>query len=185
MALFAGCLGSEGTRDAPQPVDLSGPKFDYQGSMEIGAHGGPNGQIFYKDETPQPAADDDSADDRTENLAWFHTLVFGLFPYHFDRQARGWDTEAVYTTDYSLVDWTLSENDARPVMPAPTSGETFANATDLTYVGKSGINGGMGPALHPFSDQQEAASFAEEYDGTTYAYDDINPTLIESLQKQE
>jgi copper chaperone NosL len=43
--------------------------------------------------------------------------------------------------------------------------------------------GGMGPALHPFSDEAEANSFAENYGGTTYGFDDINQALVESLQE--
>jgi len=68
-------------------------------------------------------------------------------------------------------------------MPAPTSAETFADATGLFYVGESDVMGGMGPALHPFSEQSEAESFAEQYNGTVYEFDDINRTLIDALQQ--
>jgi copper chaperone NosL len=180
---LAGCLGSDDGENAPDPVDLSGTKFDYQGGMEIGAHGGPNGQVFYQSEQPQPVAGDAPGSDENENLAWFHTLVFGLFPYHFDRQAQGWEPAVVYVTDYSVVDWDLNEDAETPVMPAPTGADTFADATELTYVGESDVMGGMGPALHPFSDEDEATTFAENHDGTTYTFDDINQALIESLQE--
>ena len=184
VTAFAGCLASGGGEDVPAPVDLSGTKFDYQGGMEIGAHGGPNGQIFYKDEQPRPAvaggADGDTSS--PENLAWFHTLVFGLFPYHFDRQSRGWETDVIYVTDYTLVDWDIAADESRPVMPSPTSAEMFAEASELTYVGGSEVMGGMGPALHPFSDSGEASSFVENYGGDTYEFDEINQALVESLQ---
>lgn len=183
---LAGCLDDgSASADVPEPVDLSGTKYDYQGGMEIGAHGGPNGQIFYRDEQPQPAAGDTSAEgfgDR-ENLAWFHTLVFGLFPYHFDRLDRGWEAEVIYVTDYSRVEWDIPADSDRPVMPAPTGPETFAEATALTYVGDSDVMGGMGPALHPFSEESEAESFAERYDGTRYEFDDIDRTLITALRE--
>jgi len=184
VATLAGCLASGEDGDAPDPVDLSGTKFDYQGGMEIGAHGGPNGQVFYEDETPQPAAGSGASGDDHESLAWFHTLVFGLFPYHFDRRERGWDAAAIYVTDYSRVDWNLNSSSDTRVMPAPTSADSFADATGLTYVGGSEVMGGMGPGLHPFSDEQEANSFAETYGGTTYAYDDVDRALVESLQEQ-
>ena len=114
---LAGCLGTDSSsEEAPDPIDLSGTKYDYQGGMEIGAHGGPNGQIFYDGEQPQSvggpasfrnthAGHDDGGGDKTDNLAWFHTLVFGLFPYHFERLDRGWEAAAIYVTDYSSVEW--------------------------------------------------------------------------------
>lgn len=173
---LTGCLGgSDGTDggDAPDPVDLSGEKFDDQGGMAIGDHGGPNGQIFYRNNSPEGH----------ENPAWFHTLVFGLFPYHFDRLNRGWEVEAVYVTDYSLVDWSLIETDGGPQMPSPTEPDAFADATELTYVAESTVTGGMGPALHPFSDEEEARAFADEHDGRTVGYDDIDRRYVDSLQR--
>lgn len=192
----AGCLGTDsGSDDVPDPVALSGTKYDYQGGMEIGAHGGPNGQIFYRDEQPEPVAGtaavrnvhqghDETADNSEEHLAWFHTLVSGLFPYHFERRNRGWEAEVIYVTDYSSVEWDLPEDSPRPVMPSPTSADSFADATELTYVGESDVMGGMGPALHPFSEQSEAESFAETYNGTRYEFDEINRGLIDSLQNR-
>lgn len=193
---LAGCVGTDsGSDNVPDPVDLSGTKYDYQGGMEIGAHGGPNGQIFYQDEQPDPVAGsaavrsvheghDDDEENSEENLAWFHTLVSGLFPYHFERRNRGWEAAVIYVTDYSSVEWDLPEDSSRPVMPAPTSADSFADATDLTYVGESDVLGGMGPALHPFSEESEAESFAETYNGTQYEFDEINRSLIDSLQNR-
>lgn len=171
---LSGCLGrgSPEPREVPDPIDLSGDKFDDQGGMKIGDHGGPNGQIFYVNNSPEGH----------ENPAWFHTLVFGLFPYHFDRLDRGWEAEVVYVTDYSLVDWSLVKTDGRKRMPSPTSPDTFADATGLTYVAESTVMGGMGPALHPFSDEEEAGSFAEEHDGRTVGFDDIDRRFIRSLK---
>lgn len=170
---LTGCLGGAGgTDEAPDPVDLSGEKFDDQGGMAIGDHGGPNGQIFYRNNSPEGR----------ENPAWFHTLVFGMFPYHFERLDRGWEAEAVYVTDYSHLDWSLIETDRGPQMPSPTEADAFADATELTYVAESTVLGGMGPALHPFSDDEEARDFAEEHEGRTVGYDDIDRRFIESLR---
>lgn len=172
--VLTGCLGGPGdTGDAPDPVDLSGEKLDDEGGMVIGDHGGPNGQVFYADNSP----------DGHENPAWFHTLVFGMFPYHFERLDRGWEAEAVYVTDYSLVDWSFVETDRGPTMPSPTEAEAFADATELTYVAESTVLGGMGPALHPFSDDEEARDFADEHDGRTVGYDDIDRRFVSSLQR--
>jgi len=75
---LAGCLGDASEETPPDPVDLEG-KFDTDHGMEIGPHGGANGQIFYRDADPRDEG----------NPAWFHTLVHSLFPYHFDRLDRG------------------------------------------------------------------------------------------------
>jgi copper chaperone NosL len=136
---LAGCLGSGGGTDAPDPVDLSGTKFDYQGGMEIGAHGGPNSQVFYQSKQPQPVAGDASGSEENENLAWFHTLVFGLFPYHFARQAQGWEPAVIYVTDYSVVDWDLNEDAETPV-----------RGSDRTYLRRrERCDGRHGPRIAP------------------------------------
>jgi len=104
VAGLAGCLGALGDDGgaAPEPVDLSGGTFDYEGGMEIGRHGGPNGQVFYAENEPQsPHATGESPQAR-DDLAWFHTLVHGLFPYHFARLDRGWEAAAIYVTNYSV-----------------------------------------------------------------------------------
>lgn len=167
-----GCLGGDGPEDVPEPIALSGDKFDDQGGMAIGDHGGPNGQVFYAENSPE----------RHENPAWFHTLVFGLFPYHFDRLDRGWEAEAVYVTDYSKVDLP-SSSDGSPRLPAPTAADTFTDATEVTYVAESEAVGGMGPALPPFSEESEAEDFAERYGGRTVGFEGITSTLIEDLKR--
>lgn len=172
---FAGCLGRVGLGDSgeqPEPVDLSGGKYDDHGGMQIGHHGGPNGQIFYAENAP----------DRGENPAWFHTLVFGLFPYHFDRLERGWEPRAVYVTDFSRVDYELFEREGQLHTPSPTASETFDDASELSFVAESDVMGGMGPDLHPFSDETEAEAFATEHDGTVVSFEEINPLLVERLQ---
>lgn len=179
---LAGCtdiLGSDGA-SVPEPVALSGGKFDYQGGMEIGPHGGPNGQIFYADNEPQPLQPSES--EGQPNLAWFHTLADGLFPYHFQRRDRGWEAEVVYVTDYASVDWSLTEREGRLQMPSPTAPETFADATGLTYVVDSDVAGGMGPDLFPFSVAEDADAFVDDHGGQTLGYDDITRQLLDSIQ---
>lgn len=176
---LAGCLdaiGGSGSAEAPDPVDLSGGKFDDQGEMEIGPHGGANGQIFYEDEVPEG---------RVEGPFWFHTLVFGLFPHYFDHTDRGWDIDVAYVTDFSAVEYEIQEREGMAAMPSPTAPETFADATDLTYVVESDVMGGMGPDLHPFSDVSEADSFVDEHGGRTVEFDEIGRELIETLRERD
>ena len=180
---IAGCTQNEGTgRQAPDPVDLSGQKTDFQGGMVIGDHGGPNGQIFYEETEPKPRQGAGVEGNSPDNLAWFHTLVYGLFPYHFEMRNSGAQAAAIYVTDYSTVDWELSSDTM--IMPTPTSPETFADATELTYVVDSDARGGMGSALLPFSNSDDAARFISEYNGRTINYDGIDRTIILGIRRQ-
>ncbi len=172
---LAGCLGGDSEESQPEPVGLSGGKFDDDHGMEIGPHGGANGQIFYEEQTPP---------DREGGPFWFHTLVFSLLPFHFDRRDRGWEADVIYVTDFSAIDWTVQERDSRTTMPSPTAPETFAAATDLTYVAESSVMGGMGPGLHPFSDEDEAASFVDDHGGETLAFEAIDRALVATLQER-
>jgi len=179
---IAGCAQNEGAdRQTPDPIDLSGQKTDFQGGMVIGDHGGPNGQIFYEETEPKPRQGAGVERDSSDNLAWFHTLVYGLFPYHFEMRNSGAEAAAIYVTDYSTVDWELSSDTM--TMPAPTSPETFANATELTYVVGSDARGGMGSTLLPFSNSDDAAQFISEYDGRTISYGEIDRTLISGIRR--
>lgn len=178
---LAGCLGGE-SESAPEPLNLSGQKSDYQGGMIIGDYGGPNGQIFYADTEPTPKGRSADASPETKNVAWFHTLAHGLFPYHFRMLNRGAEARAIYVTDYSRVEWTLPQDTDRKQMPTPTTPESFADATELQYAIETDVLGGMGPDLMPFSDAEEADAFASTHGGRTVGYDDIDSQLIESLQ---
>ena len=153
--------------------------------MVIGDHGGPNGQVFYADTEPDPRQGPVQGPKGTENLAWFHTLAHGLFPYHFHMVDNGAEATTIYVTDYSRVDWELPEEAERKTMPAPTAPGSFADATRLTYVVESAVMGGMGPDLMPFSETNEAERFAETHSGQTIEYGDINRTLIEGIQMLE
>ena len=184
VAGLSGCLGvfGGGGTSAPEPVSISGGTFDYQGGMEIGPHGGPNGQIFYAENDPEtPYATGDSPQ-ASDGVAWFHTLGHGLFPYHFERLDRGWEVAAIYVTDYSAVDWEVMERDGHKVMPSLTAAETFADATRLTYVVESDVLGGMGPDFLPFSVSDDIDAFIDTHGGRTVAFEDIDRQLVDTLQ---
>ena len=171
---LTGCLGGPtGESEQPTPVDLSGSKADDEGGMVIGHHGGPNGQIFYENNSP----------DGHENPAWFHTLAFGLFPYYFEHEQKGWEATAIYVTDYSSIEYTLSE-EGTLTMPSPTAPDTFGDAEQMDYVMESQVTGGMGPALIPFSEPTDAESFVSNYEGEIVQFDEITPELVTSYTRQ-
>ncbi|MFC7073539.1 nitrous oxide reductase accessory protein NosL [Halovenus rubra] len=173
---LAGCLDAfDSGGSVPEPVALTGGKFDDDHGMEIGPHGGANAQIFYKSETPS---------EREEGPFWFHTLVFSGFPFYFEHDNRGWEMDVFYVTDYSNVDWTIQERDSGSAMPSPMATETFGDATEMTYVGGSDVMGGMGPGLHPFSKESDAKAFADDYGGETVVFDDIDRGFVENLREK-
>jgi nitrous oxide reductase accessory protein NosL len=141
--------------------------------MVIGHHGGPNGQIFYESNSP----------DGHENPAWFHTLAFGLFPYYFEHERKGWKATAIYVTDYSSVEYTRPE-EGDLTMPSPTTPDTFGGAKHMHYVMESQVSGGMGPSLIPFSAPTDADSFVTEHGGQIVRFDEITPDLLGSYTQR-
>lgn len=103
--------------------------------------------------------------ERHDDPAWFHTLAFGLFRYHVRHERRGWETTAIYVTDYSRADGEPTERDGRLYMPAPTAAGTFGDGRAMTYVMESEVYGGMGPERHPFSAAADARAFVEAHGG--------------------
>lgn len=173
---LAGCLGggndSEDDENVPDPIALSGGKADDRGGMIIGEHYGPNGQIFYDDNSPSGH----------DNPAWFHTLVAGLFPYHFEKRNEGWTADAIYVTDYSRVDYEVRVPRDTPVISSHTAADTFGDARELTYVAGSEVHGGMGPELIPFGDGADADSFVDEYGGRQVAFEDVDKDLLAEIR---
>lgn len=174
--VVSGCLGGgndesepPGEQAPPDPIDLSGGKVDDHGGMIIGEHAGPNGQIFYEEESPE----------NHENPAWFHTLAKSLFPYHFERKRRGWTAVAIYVTDYSLVDYELAQRGGRTYISTHTGPETFERARDVRYVAGSDVLGGMGKDLVPFSNDDDLETFREEHGGDIIGFSDITPDALD------
>lgn len=175
-------LSGADVRTAPRSAGSVRQKADYQGGMVIGAHGGPNGQVFYADTDPKPEQGTAESSPQADNGAWFHTLAYGLFPYHFEMVGEGATATVIYVTDYSVVDRERADGADRQQMPAPTAADTFADATELTYAVETGVRGAMGPDLMPFSDPDDAAAFVGSHGGHTVSYDDIDRPLIDTTR---
>jgi copper chaperone NosL len=165
--VLAGCLGGDGgTR--PDPIDLAGGKQCDVCGMIIGDHYGPNAQIFYVDNSPESHA----------NPAYFESLKACMFPYYFAHENYGWEVAAVYATDYSRTDYSLPSAGDRTYISTHTAAETFADATALSYVVGSAIDGAMGGDFLPFSASEDANAFADEHGGEVLAFEDITPAII-------
>lgn len=170
MTSVAGCFGenAEKVQERPDAIGLNGGKQCDVCGMVIGDHAGPNGQIFYDEHSPEAH----------DNPAWFDALKACLFPYYFQHKRRDWNSVAIYVTDYSITDYTISTRGGTKYVSSHTEPETFANADGLHYVVESTVHGAMGADFLPFSDRADAEAFTDEHDGRIVSFDDITPELL-------
>ena len=162
---LAGCLGDEDSSDAPaEPISLDdGQNCDVCG-MRIDEHYGPAGQVFYADGKPE----------ERDGPAWFDSIQ-ELLVYHEQRRELGWERREAFVTDYSSVDFEISERDETLCISSHVAAESFAEATSVEYVVDSLVEGAMGPEYLPFSDSEEAVNLTEEYEGTIRSWEDLLP----------
>lgn len=169
----AGCLG--GDRDGPDPVALdSGQECD-NCSMRIGMHPGPVGQAFYPDDAPASLPDD-----RGDGVAWFcsSTCTYG---YLLENEERGYEPAVSYGTDYSAVDYELSEDGETTVISAHLGADDFVDLHNLTFVANSGVEGAMGGSLIGFSDPDDASTFTDEHGGELLTHGDVTREALSGL----
>jgi nitrous oxide reductase accessory protein NosL len=169
-ASLTGCLGSltgDGTEAPPADAIAEDADCDVCG-MIVAKHPGPNGQLFYDEESP----------DGHDNPARFDALKQCFFPYKLEHDAMGWSETAAYVTDYSAVDYDVSAESGATTISSHVAASAFAPAADLQYVVGSEVQGAMGPDFVPFSDGDDAAAFADEYGGDVVAFDDIGEGLV-------
>jgi copper chaperone NosL len=168
-ALLAGCLGDEGDGGPPpDPVSIEGTdECDFCG-MVIPDHPGPNGQIFYRDNSPETH----------ENPARFDSAKACLFPYLFEHEQLDWQTEAIYVTDYSTVDHEIVDVDGQQYVETATDAETFSDAEEVVFVIESRVHGAMGPDFIPFSVEDDATAFIDRFGGRTVGMDDVTLDMV-------
>ena len=170
-ASLAGCLGGVLPGDdseVPGPVSVAGGLDCDVCGMVIEKHPGPNGQIFYADESPEGH----------DNPARFDSLKQCFFPYKLEHDQMGWNIDAAYVTDYSSVEYDVSTQGGTTTISSHPEPDAFARAKDLQYVVNSEVEGAMGPDFIPFSTQGDAESFADEYGGEVVSYGDIGEGLV-------
>ncbi|RQG91817.1 nitrous oxide reductase accessory protein NosL [Natrarchaeobius chitinivorans] len=161
---LAGCLGDEGPAEtAPaEPIALTdGETCDVCG-MVIEDHHGPAGQLFFEDGEPE---------DR-DGPARFDSLV-ELRNYLEERTQRGWELREAFVTDYSSVQYDLVERNGTTYVSSHVDAAAFADATTLSYVVDSAVEGAMGPDYVPFSEAADAEEFVDENGGEIRQWDDL------------
>jgi len=138
--------------------------------MVIPNHPGPSAEIFYADERPSGH----------DNPARFDS-TWEAFQYDFERGDRGWTREAFYVTDYSAVDYSVTEEGGDRVISTHPEAEAFADVESVTFVVGSAVKGAMGRDLIAFTERGDAESFADEYGGSLAAFDEVTPETIAQL----
>jgi copper chaperone NosL len=167
--LLAGCSSQQSSDgDPPDPVSLAGNVECDVCGMVISEHPGPNGQIFYRENSPETH----------DSPAQFDSLKACLFPYYFEHEQLDWTAEVIYVTDYSEVDYETSTVEGQKYIQTATGPDTFANADEVVFVVESEVHGAMGPDFVPFSEEDDGASFANEFSGRVVTMDDITPDML-------
>jgi nitrous oxide reductase accessory protein NosL len=169
VATLAGCeTGQTADGEPPDPLSLAGGKQCDVCGMVISEHPGPTGQIFYREHSP----------DQHDNPAWFDSLKACLFPYYFEHRRLDWTAAVVYVTDYSAVDYEVSDVEGQKYIEVATAAETFVDAEDAVFAVDSDVHGAMGPDFVPFSDGDDAEAFVREHGGRTLSFDEIAPETL-------
>jgi len=168
---LAGCLGDGGDGGAvPDPVTLTqADECDVCG-MVIPNHPGPTTETFYADQ--QPSGHD--------NPARFDS-TWEAFQYDFERENQGWERQAMYVTDYSSVDYEITEDGGDLLISTHPEAEAFAPAGEVTFVVGSEVIGAMGKDLVAFTDDGDAEAFQADHGGELLALDEVTPSVIAGL----
>ncbi|MFC6953267.1 nitrous oxide reductase accessory protein NosL [Halorubellus litoreus] len=167
VASVAGCLGGNGDA-APAAVAISDVAACDECGMVISKHPGPNAEIYWADVEPEGR----------DAPFWFDSLKQCFFPHYFEGRDAGRSLDAAYVTDYSAVEYSVNTREGASYITSHTSADSMADATSLSYVVESDVEGAMGPDFVPFGDDADAEAFAAEHGGSVVAFDEITPTLV-------
>lgn len=170
LGTIAGCVGGGGTEPVPDPISIADGKGCDNCTMSIGDHPGPAGQAHYGD--PTAVLDEDRPAQFCSTLC--------TYTFTFDHED---DAEPVvtYLTDYSSVEYEIERDGETRVITRVLEADGFEDASALTMIADSDVQGAMGASMIPFSDADEAAAFREEYGGDEYTHDDVTRELVMSL----
>jgi len=170
LAPLAGCASQEA--DVPEPVTMTQSDSCDVCGMVIPNHPGPTTEIFYADQRPSGH----------DNPARFDS-TWEAFQYDFERQDRGWTRQAMYVTDYSSVDYELTDDGGDVLISTHPEADAFVDAESVTFVVGSEVKGAMGADLVAFSEESDATAFSDEHGGSLSTLDEVTPETIESLRQ--
>ena len=173
VVALAGCLGDD--EEVPDPIGLDDDQACDQCEMVIDVHPGPVGLSYYLDDPPDVLPDD------RENGAAYFCSSWCAYRFTLDWAERDFEPVGTYLTDYSAVDYSLSEDAGTLVISAHLEVDALALADDLTLVVDSDVEGAMGSSLIGFSDSDDAEAFAEEYGGDLLDHDDVTLEVISAM----
>jgi len=163
---MAGCLSGP----SPDPVTLGSDDVCDVCGMIIPQHPGPTTQVFYRNNDPSGH----------DNPARFDS-TWEAFQYDFERRDRGWTRAAFYVTDYSSVDYEIRTDAGTTFISTHPEAAAFTDASAVTFVVGSSVEGAMGRDLIAFSSDDDATAFADEYGGSTTQFEDVTRSMIGSL----
>lgn len=164
---IAGCL-DDNDDDRPAAVSLDDGQACDQCGMVIDQHPGPTGQVFF-----------DSHLSERDGPAWFCSVAC-TYRYRFDRESEGFNPRVTYLTDYSHVEHSVNGG-STPSISAHLDADAHREASELSVVVDSDVQGAMGPELIPFGDRDDAESFAAEYDGQVRSAAELDRELVDSV----
>lgn len=162
---LAGCTGSSNV----EPISLAGDRSCDRCGMIIEDHPATVGQIHFEDDSEEGG-----------RPAQFCSGIC-TYGYLFDARDEGRTVLETFLTDYSSVDYDVYEEAGIVHITSHVEADAFAPESALTIVVGSDVKGAMGPALVPFSDEDDAESFTGEYGGQRYDPDEIDRELIEAM----
>jgi len=166
-AALAGCGGNG---EVPAAVTLTDADSCDVCGMIITAHPGPNAEIFYANNAPEGH----------DNPAHFCS-TWEAFQYDFRKQDEGWQREVFYVTDYSSVDYEVYTESGKTFITSHPEASAFVDATTVTFVVRSDVNGAMGKDLIAFGEEADAEAFQGEYGGDLLSFGDVDEQTIAGL----
>ncbi|ELY44271.1 nitrous oxide reductase accessory protein NosL [Natronorubrum sulfidifaciens] len=169
--VVAGCIGDDDADDAPDPIAIESDHDCAVCSMVIESHPGPSGHAFY---------DDDDLPSAEDGVVHYCSSACA-YEYYFDQLEAGYEPIVLYLTDYSAVDWELTDEQGIEFISAHLEAEANASATDLEFVVDSDVFGAMGESLIGFTSAEDADAFAEAHGGERFDHDSVTRELIDSL----
>ena len=167
---LAGCLGgSTANSEVPAPVSLDEAQACDECGMIIQDYPGPTGQIYFE-----------SLPDDRDGPAWFCSGICA-YSYRFNRVEAGATPVGTYLTDYSQVEYDLSD-DSEPFISAALDADSFALESELFVVVGSEVRGAMGPDVIAFSAREDADLFASTHGGSVRQATAVDRDLIDGIK---